>query len=82
MFEKELEKFREVQEHMKGEYPNGGFVVIKDDEVLGVWYNRLDALKEGIAKYGNNVPFLVKDIRENLDDVTNVINFSRDIRFA
>ena len=81
MFEKELQKFREVQDHLKGEYPNGGYVVIKGNEVLGVWFNRLDALKEGLAKYGN-VPFLVKEIRENLDDVTNVINFSRDIQFA
>ena len=81
MFEKELIKFREIQDHLKGENLNGGFVVIKGDEVLGVWNDRLDALKEGLAKYGN-IPFLVKDIRENLDDVTNVINFSRDIQFA
>ncbi len=81
MFEKELQKFKEIQEHLKNEYPNGGYVVIKGDEVLGVWFNRLDALKEGLAKYGN-VPFLVKEIRENLDDISNVINFSRDIQFA
>ena len=81
MFEKELQKFREIQENLNNEYPNGGFVVINGDEVLGVWFNRLDALKEGIAKYGN-VQFLVKDIRENLDDVTNVINFSRNIKFV
>lgn len=81
MFEKELRKFRETQEHLNSEYPTGGYVVIKDDEVLGVWFNRMDALKQGLAKYGN-VPFLVKDIRENLDDISNIINFSRDIHFA
>ena len=81
MFEKELIKFREIQDHLMGENPNGGYVVIKDGEVLGIWNDRLDALKAGLAKFGN-IPFLVKDIRENLDDVTNVINFSRDIQFA
>ncbi|HOW39510.1 MAG TPA: hypothetical protein PL123_03130 [Bacteroidales bacterium] len=81
MFEAELNKFREIQERLKNEYPEGGFVVIKDDEVLGVWLSRHDALREGIARFGN-IPFLVKDIRENLDDISNVINFSRDIQFA
>jgi len=81
MFEKEIKKFKEIQDHLRTEHPGGGFVVIKDDEVFGVWNDRLDALKEGVEKYGN-VPFLVKDIMENLDDVTNVINFSRDILFA
>ena len=81
MFEKELEKFKEIQDHLKTENPNGGFVVIKDDEVLGVWNDRMDALKEGIEKYGD-VPFLVKDISEDLDDVSNVINFSRNVQFT
>jgi hypothetical protein len=78
MLEKEISKFRAIQDHLKTENPNGGFVVIKGDEVLGVWNDRMDALKQGIEKYGN-VPFLVKNIREDLDDLTNVINFSRDI---
>lgn len=81
MFEKELAKFREVQDHLKNEHPNGGYVVIFDSQVLGVWNDRLDALKAGIEKFGN-VSFLVKDITENLDDITNVINFSRNIQFV
>ncbi len=81
MFEKELKKFKEIQKQLKSEYPNGGFVVIKDDKISDVWNDRIDALKAGIEKYGN-VPFLIKDIRENLDDVGSVINFSRDIQFV
>jgi len=80
MFEIEIEKFKEIQAQFKPEYPNGGFVVIKGNELLGIWHNRLDALRAGIDKYGN-VPFLVKDIRNNPDDVNNAINFSRNIEF-
>lgn len=81
MFEQELAVFREIQGKLLSDCPSGGYVVIKGTEVLGTWNDRQDALKEGIAKYGN-VPFLVRDIRESLDDINNVINFSRDIQFA
>lgn len=77
MFERELKKFKEIQDHLKAENPNGGFVVINGEEVLGIWNDRLDALKQGIEKYGN-VPFLVRDIKD--EDIA--INFSRNIQFA
>jgi len=80
MLKKELEKFREIQDHLRAENPNGGFVVIKGREVLGVWNDRMDALKQGVEKYGN-VSFLVKDITEDINDVTHVINLSRDVKF-
>jgi hypothetical protein len=77
MFEKELEVYKRVKADYLTQYPQGGFVVIKGDEVLGIWQSRLDALKAGIDKYGD-VPFLVKNINES--DI--VVNFSRNLVFA
>lgn len=77
MFEKELEIFKKIKADLLSQYSSGGFVVIKGDEILGVWQSRLDALKSGIDKYGD-VPFLVKNINES--DI--VINFSRNLIFA
>lgn len=77
MLEQELEKFRQIQGTLKQEHPNGGFVVIKGDEILGVWNDRIDALRQGLEKYGD-VQFLVKNI---MDDNT-VINFSRPLQFV
>ncbi len=74
MLEKEFETYIKVKGQLLSEYPLGGFVVIKDDEVLGVYQTRVDALKIGIEKFGN-VPFLVKDLNEgNIN-----FNFSRNL---
>ena len=77
MFEKELEIFKKLKSELIQQNPSGGFVVIKDDEVLGVWQSRLDALKAGIEKYGD-VPFLVRNINDN--DI--IVNFTRNLIFA
>jgi hypothetical protein len=77
MLEKELETFKIKKAELLLQNPNGGFVVIKDDKVLGVWQSRMDALKFGIEEFGN-VPFLVKSITES--DVS--INFTRNLIFA
>jgi len=77
MLVNELKLFNEINGELQSQYPQGGFVVIKDNEVLGVWSSRTDALKAGIEKYGN-VPFLVKNIFDS--DV--VVNFSRDLLFV
>jgi len=81
MLNKEFDKFKEIQGTLLKDNPTGGFVVIKGDEVLGVWNDRGDALKAGVETYGN-VPFLVRNIQEDLDDPANIINFSRHIQFA
>lgn len=77
MLEKELEIYSQKRAQLQSEYPQGGFVVIKDEEVLGVWQTRIDALAEGIKKYGDT-SFLVKDIFEN--DVA--VNFTRNLSFV
>lgn len=77
MLEKELKYFDKVRDELRSKYPNGGFVVIKDNAVLGIWMNRADALKVGIEKY-ENVPFLVKNINDNPGSQ---LNFTRNIQF-
>ncbi len=72
-----METFRARKAEILTQYPNGGFVVIKEEEILGVWQSRMDALKAGIDKYGN-VPFLVKNINET--DIA--INFTRNLVFS
>jgi hypothetical protein len=78
MLEIELKIFEESKAQLKVENPSGGFVVIKDEKILGVWNDRQDALRAGIKEYGN-VPFLVKSI----SDEDNKINtFSREMVFS
>lgn len=77
MLEKELQKYHQVKAQLQHDNPDGGFVVIKDDYVLGVWQTRIDALKAGIDKFGD-VIFLVKDIKEGII----AANFTRDLKFA
>ncbi len=77
ILKRELEVYEEHLGKLLADFPQGGYVVIKDDKILGVWNDRLDALREGIKTYGN-VPFLVKNIKES----DGVINFSRDITFV
>ncbi len=77
MFEQELKTLKENLPSLKQVNPQGGFVVIKDKEILGVWLNRQDALKQGIEKYGNQ-PFLVRDINEQ----NTVLNFSKPLVFG
>jgi hypothetical protein len=77
MLERELEKYHHIKAQLQQDNPHGGFVVIKDDEVLGVWQARIDALKAGLQKYGD-VSFLVKDINEGIV----AANFTRDLKFV
>ena len=78
LLEKELKYFHGIQDTLQRDYPNGGFAVIKDCELIGVWANRLDGIQEGAAIFGN-VPFLVKDI---LEHPSNFINYSRPIKLT
>ena len=77
MLDQELELYHQQKSQLQSENPEGGFVVIKEGEILGVWQTSTDALKAGIDKYGN-VSFLVKDINDNGIKY----NFSRNISFA
>ncbi len=73
----EITIYNQVQDKLKQEYPQGGFVVIKDKNILGVWENRNDAIQEAYETYGNT-SFLVKNIN---DSFLNSINYSRTLNF-
>lgn len=77
MLETELNLYHKIKAQLQAENPDGGFVVIKDETVLGVWATRIDALKAGLDKFGD-VSFLVKDIDENIF----AANLTRDLKFA
>lgn len=76
--EKEIKCFYKIQTELVANNPGGGFVVIKENNVLGVWLNRMDAIKAAVETYGN-VSFLVKNIN---DSTMEFINFSRPINFC
>lgn len=78
MLEKEVEYFNKIKPQLVSDNPNGGFAVIKEETLLGVWINREDALKEGVKEFGN-VPFLVKDI---FDNPFKQYNYSRNPHFV
>ena len=73
----EMETFRKREAELRQQHQKG-FVVIRGDDVLGVWRDRMDALQEGVKAYGD-VSFLVRDINA---DKRPPINFSRDLSFV
>lgn len=77
MLEKEIDTYNKVKDSLMLKFSNGGYVVIKEEEVLGVWQTRVDALRAGFEKFGD-VQFLVK----NIDDQSVVANYSRNLKFA
>lgn len=78
MLEKELQHYKTVLDELRAKNPQGGFAVIKDETLLGVWLNRQDALKQGVEAWGNTV-FLVKNINESLETA---MNYSRAIKLV
>ncbi|MFZ9847402.1 MAG: hypothetical protein ACO3EE_04555 [Flavobacteriales bacterium] len=75
LFEKELTVFYSIQNNLKKENPFGGYVVIFNNETLGIWKERSEALQNGLQKYGN-APFLVKSIFEE----QRTINYTNKIQ--
>lgn len=78
MLEKELDYFKKNLNQLRGDNPQGGFVVIKDETILGVWQSRQDAIKEAVEKWGNSL-FLVKDLNEEFGMG---INYTRNLNFS
>ena len=73
----EMATYRANLASLRQDNPNGGYVIIRGDEILGVWRDRVDALQIGVDKWGD-VSFLVRDLFA--DDKP--FNFSRDLAFA
>ena len=74
----EIAFFNQCQQKLMAENPNGGFVVIKGEIILGVWQNRLDAIQQAIEAYGYT-SVLVKNINDN---ASHFINYSRPLNFT
>lgn len=70
MFEKEIETFYRNLDRLREENPLGGYAVIKGDQVLDVWLNDLDALKEGFKAYGPDAKFMIRDISDRPIDIS------------
>lgn len=70
--QKEFDYFNQVVGQLKKDYPHGGFAVVKDQHLLGVWKTRNEALAKGLEKFGD-VVFLVRSIEES---EAHKVNFS------
>lgn len=75
MFERELKTYYKNLERLREENPLGGYVVIKGDNILDVWYHELDALKEGYKAYGDE-EFMIKAINGKPIDISQFGNAS------
>lgn len=58
--ETELSTYERHRERLLGT-AEGKFVLIRNEEVVGVYNSKMDAIAQGYQKFGN-VPFLVKQI--------------------
>ena len=56
----ELKTYEKNRDHLLGT-AEGKFVLIRNDQVVGVYDTKMDAIAQGYQKFGN-VPFLVKQI--------------------
>ena len=58
--ETELRTYEQHREHLLGT-AEGKFVLIRNEEIIGIFDSKMDAIARGYEKFGN-VPFLVKQI--------------------
>ena len=56
----ELKTYEQHRDHLLGT-AEGKFVLIRNDQVVGVYDSKMDAIAQGYQQFGN-VPFLVKQI--------------------
>jgi len=62
LLKKELEVYEAQKAELVGK-AKGKFVLIKDNEIIGIFDAKIDAIRHGYEHFGN-VPFLVKQIVE------------------
>ena len=73
-FKRERETFQKHKRELVADGA-GKYVLIRNDEILGVYESELDAIADGYRRLGN-VPFYVKRIEEIETPVTFVSNIS------
>ena len=60
VLDKELKTYDQHRDRLLGS-AEGKFVLVKDDNVIGIYDSKMDAIAQGYQQFGN-VPFLVKQI--------------------
>lgn len=60
LLETELKTYERHRDHLLGT-AEGKFVLISNEQVIGVYDSKMDAITQGYQKVGN-VPFLVKQV--------------------
>lgn len=60
LLEVELKTYEQHRDKLLGT-AEGKYVLIRDDQVVGVFDSKMDAIAQGYQRFGN-VPFLVKQI--------------------
>lgn len=56
----ELKTYEQQRDHLLVT-AEGKFVLIRNDQVIGIYDSKMDAISEGYRQFGN-VPFLVKQV--------------------
>jgi hypothetical protein len=73
--ERELEVFQRELPQLLRDGHKGKFVLIRDEEVAGVFPTQEEAIRQGYERYGLKEPFLTKEIT----DEPKIHYFSRNI---
>ncbi len=60
VLETELKTYEQHRDNLLGT-AEGKFVLIQNDQVIGIYDSKMDAISQGYRQFGN-VPFLVKQI--------------------
>lgn len=60
LLDSELKTYEQNRDHLLGT-AEGKFVLIRNNQVIGVYDSKMDAIAAGYQQFGN-VPFLVKQI--------------------
>lgn len=64
--------FLSHQEELIKQHPEGGFALIWNCELIGIWKSRNEAMTQGIQQFGK-VPFLIRSLEE---ENAHQVNFS------
>ncbi len=57
---RELQTYDRNRDQLLGK-AEGKFVLIRDDQIVGIYESKMDAIAQGYRQFGN-VPFLVKQV--------------------
>ena len=63
-FKKELETYNKNKERLLADKLEGQYVLIHDEDILGIFASADDAYKEGLEKLGN-APMFIKRIQKD-----------------